>query len=121
MTPSRLLQAVRRGLVYLLLAIAPFGGVRVVCVDEPTRPAHVVLRAAAGDCGDSCALRAAPGSRTGCALSDGDPLMGLAAFDALPASDVPTFVSWRVSHVYPDIPTRYDEPALARFIPPPEA
>ncbi len=94
---------------------------RVVCVDEPVRPARAAIQAPADECADSCALRAAPGSQTRCALSGGNPLLMLVAFDALLPTDVPVYVSWRVSHAFPDVRTIYSDPALSRFIPPPEA
>ncbi len=120
MNVSRPLCVLHQGLVYLLLAMAPLGGMRMVCVDDPVRPVHDAMRAAAAGCDDACALTAAPGGGMRCSLNDGDPLLGLAAFDALPPPAVAAMISCRVSHSYPDVRSIYREPVLPRFVPPPE-
>jgi hypothetical protein len=115
------LPVVRRGFVYLLLAIVPFGGLRVVCVDDPARSTSGAARASRADCALSCALRAAPGSGTKCALGVSNPQLMFVAFDALAPSAVPVLELWRASHTYPEPRTFFDEPALALIVPPPEA
>ena len=104
--------------MYLLLVVAPLGGVRVVCIDGPARPAARVP-ATGEDCAVSCALRAAPGSDTTCAWGQGSPRLMLVATDAVPPPDVPAFGAWRALPLQLDIPTIYDDPSLTDLSPPP--
>ncbi len=116
----RPLRVLRRGVVCLLVVLAPLGGTRMVCVEDPVRPVHIVMRAAEAGCADECSLRA--GGRARCSLSDANPLIGLVAFDALPPPVIATAtLPSPVSYRYPDVGTLYDDPVLARFVPPPEA
>lgn len=112
----------RHALVCLLLAVVPFGGVRVVCVDAPASAAQEVEdRPTSEDCTEFCAISAAPGNETRCAFSSGTLSLVLVACDALLRPIVAVSVSRWVPHVYLDARTIYDAPALARVIPPPEA
>jgi len=112
----------RSAILGVLIAIMPFGGMRVICVDGPAdAPAAHATAAAADDCTTVCELHRADGSRDGerCALStDAASTLVMGGVAVMrPHMPLPLPTVTRVAVLDPRVPLL--DPDLPHVAPPP--
>jgi hypothetical protein len=114
----------RRLLIWSLLALAPFTGVRMVCVDRPVESKAV--SAAAGDCDEFClrptarAPQDAHGDIDCVLLADGAVLMVVSGVAVLPAQPAISFIVEALPYEL-NVTDFYLSPTLSHDSPPPKA
>jgi hypothetical protein len=116
---------IRRVLLSALVAIMPFSGMRVMCIDvdaplaETTAPSH----AHTSDCERLCPLPPAvadSGSKSDCAMSVDGALIVMTAVIAVSPVQAPVQAPSRISHQFAEPSQLVLDPALVQPNPPPE-
>ena len=115
---------IRKVLLWALVAVMPFSGMRVMCVDAPLAATTPGGQAHTSDCERLCPLpeaAARSGSESDCAMTVDSSLIimagAIAVFPVHQSLSAPAFVQYEAA----DRPTFYLEPGLAHPNPPPEA
>lgn len=122
----------RRVVLWALVAVLPFSGMRVMCIDPPAAATSSIERAdetsATGhaehtsECDRLCPLpRRSANDDRDCALTvDGSLLIMVAGGAVFPIQEPPRAPA-TARHRFSDPPQLYLEPGLARLNPPPKA
>ena len=111
-------------LLWALIAVLPFGGMRVMCVQAPPAAPGAAQHEHGSDCERLCPLpeasaRSADGSE--CSMSVDNSLIVLAAAVATSPAGGATPAIVVPQHDFIDYPSLYDAPGLSRTTPPPKA
>ena len=114
---------VRKLLIWAVLLLTPFTGVRVVCIDAPADVAETRVTASP-DCDEVCARPLKPQAKRGgfnCALkADACNQLLASTVAVVPASDAPV-LQLVPTHVVSVAGPQYAAPALFPDSPPPKA
>jgi hypothetical protein len=114
----------RKVLLWALVVVMPFGGMRVMCVEAPLAATTAAVHAHDSDCERLCPLPPAvanSGNGSDCAMTVDNSLIIMAAAVAVFPVQPPLAHATFVQHEFADPSRRYLEPWLAQPNPPPEA
>ena len=111
----------RRLLVCTLLAVMPFGGMRVICLDTPAESPTTAAHADGSDCDRLCVVHhPARSGDTDCSITaDPSSMMVVGTVAVAPAADVlraPSIIVYTCS----EAPFLYLDPGLSHLSPPPK-